>query len=90
MACDFQQCGILTCVDSDKPVQPPFKLRNSRWCSVSRLEIIEYSRDRLQADLRICLSHIPHCLKSHALAQLFKYKACLLIFVEALDFSNIP
>ena len=26
---DFQQCGILTSVDSDKPVQLPFKLRNS-------------------------------------------------------------
>ena len=29
-SCDFQQCGILTSVDSDKPVQPPFKLRNSK------------------------------------------------------------
>ena len=27
---DFQQCGILTSVDSDEPVQPPFKLRNSK------------------------------------------------------------
>ena len=27
VTCDFQQCGILTSVDSDKPVQPPFKLR---------------------------------------------------------------
>ena len=24
MTCDFQQCGILTSVDSDAPVQPPF------------------------------------------------------------------
>ena len=23
--CGFQQCGILTSVDSDKPVKPPFK-----------------------------------------------------------------
>ena len=35
LACDFQQCGILTIVDSDEPLQPPFKLRNSKWCSVS-------------------------------------------------------
>ena len=37
MSCDmyFQQCGILTSVDSDEPVQPPFKLRNSKLCSVS-------------------------------------------------------
>ena len=27
---DFQQYGILTCVDSDEPGQSPFKLRNSK------------------------------------------------------------
>ena len=27
---DFQQCVILTSVISDEPVQPPFKLRNSK------------------------------------------------------------
>ena len=27
---DFQQQGILTSADSDKPTQPPFKLRNSK------------------------------------------------------------
>ena len=26
--CDFQQCGILTSVDSYESVQPPFQLRN--------------------------------------------------------------
>ena len=30
VTCDFQQCGILTSVDSDEPVQPPIKLRNSK------------------------------------------------------------
>ena len=35
MTCDFQQCGILTSVDSDESVQPPFKLRISKCCSVS-------------------------------------------------------
>ena len=30
VTCDFQQCGILTSVDSDEPLQPPFKLRNSK------------------------------------------------------------
>ena len=30
VTCDFQQCGILTCVDSIEPVQPPFKLRFSK------------------------------------------------------------
>ena len=27
-ACDFQQLDILTSVDSDEPLQHPFKLRN--------------------------------------------------------------
>ena len=27
MTSDFQQCGILISVDSDEPVQPPFKLK---------------------------------------------------------------
>ena len=77
MTCDFQQCDILTSVDSDEPVQPLFKPRNSKWCSVSSLTLIEYSWDyqRLwsdcayaQADLRFCWSHIPHCWKSHVAA----------------------
>ena len=76
---DFQQFDILASVNSDEPLQPPFKLRNSKWCSVSSLTIIEYSRDKqrlwsdsayAQADLRLCWSHKPHCWKSHALAQL--------------------
>ena len=76
---DFQKCGIFTSVDSDEPLQPPFRLRNSKWCSVSSLTIIAYSSDlhRLwsdcayaQTDLRLCWSHIPNCWKSHALAQL--------------------
>ena len=30
VTCDFQQNCILTSVDSDAAVQPPFKLRNSK------------------------------------------------------------
>ena len=72
---DFQQCGNLKSADSDKPVQPPFKLTNSKWCSVSSLTVIEYSSNQqrlwsdctyAQADLRLCWSHIPHCWKSYA------------------------
>ena len=28
LACEFQQCGILTSVYSNEPMQSPFKLRN--------------------------------------------------------------
>ena len=45
MTCDFQQCGILTSVDSDESVHPPFKLRNSKCCLVSGLCVIDYSSD---------------------------------------------
>ena len=41
VTCDFQQSGILTSVDSDESIQPPFKLRNSERCSVSSLTVIE-------------------------------------------------
>ena len=34
--CDFQQYGILTSGESDEPVQPPFKLINSKWYLVSK------------------------------------------------------
>ena len=37
----FPQCGILTSVGSGEAVQPPFKLRNSKWCSVSSLALIK-------------------------------------------------
>ena len=43
VAWDFQQFDILTSVDSYQPLQPPFKLGISKWCSVSSLTIIEYS-----------------------------------------------
>ena len=80
MTFDFQQCGILTWIDSDEPVQPLFKLRNFKNCSVSSLIFKEYSSDKqrlwsdcayAQADLRLCWSHIPHCWKSHVAAQLW-------------------
>ena len=45
VTCDFQQCGILTSVDSGELVQTSFKLRNSKWCSVRSLTVIEYSSD---------------------------------------------
>ena len=79
VTCDFQQCGILTSVDSDESVQPPFKARNCKWCSVSSLALIEYTSDKqwlwsvcahAQAGLSLSLSHIPHCWKSHVAAQI--------------------
>ena len=57
-----------------------YKLRNSKWCSVSNLILIEYPSDKLrlwsdcayaQADLSLCWSHIPYCWKSHVAAHVF-------------------
>ena len=41
----FPAMWHLASVDSDEPVQPPLKLRNSKWCSLSSLTLIEYSSD---------------------------------------------
>ena len=75
----FQQCGILKSLDSYQLVQLPFKIRNSECCSGNSLTLIEYSSDLQRlwsdcayalADLSLCWSHIPHCWKSHVVAQL--------------------
>ena len=84
MTRDFQQCGILTSVDSDEPVQPSCKFRNSKWCSVSNLTLIEYSSDKqrlwsdcvyTQAGLRLCWSYVPDCWKSYVKAHMWLAKA---------------
>ena len=41
VTCNFQQCGILTSVDSDEPVQPPDKLRIPKCCSVGSSTLIK-------------------------------------------------
>ena len=65
------------CTDSSESVQPPLKLRNSKWCSISSLTLLEYSSDKhrlwsdctyAQAGLSLCWSHIPHYWKSHVAA----------------------
>ena len=76
---DFKQCGILTSVDSDEPVQPPFKLRNSKLCCISCLTVKGYLIHLqslwsvfayAQADLNFCWSHIQYCWKFHAAAHI--------------------
>ena len=52
---DFQQCVILTSVDSDKPVQPSFKLRNSKLCSVSSLTLKKVFKQLAKALIRLCV-----------------------------------
>ena len=32
VTCDSQQCDILSSVDPDEPLQPPFKRRGSKLC----------------------------------------------------------
>ena len=78
MTWDFQQGGNLTNVDSDESVQPLFKLRNSKWCSVSSLTLVEYSSDmqmlwsdcaQAQAGLSRCWLHIRHLFSLSYLQQ---------------------
>ena len=39
MACDFHQCGIFSCLDSDERVQPPFKHRKRLAKGLIRLRV---------------------------------------------------
>ena len=49
--------AILTSVDSDEPVQPPLKLRNSKCCSISSLtDQQQYSKTCLKWPLKIRLN----------------------------------
>ena len=41
MTHDFQQFGNVASVDPDEPVHPPFKLINSKRCSVSSFIFID-------------------------------------------------
>ena len=56
VTCDFQLCGILTSVDSDVPVQPPFKLKTSKWCSLS-----SFDTHRIFKGLAKALIRLPVC-----------------------------
>ena len=76
--CDFQQCGILTSVDSDELVLPPFKLRDSRWCAVSSLTLIDYSTLKILAKalirLRICTGCSEALLVAHTILLEFSWR----------------
>ena len=56
VTCGFQQFDILTSVDSEEPLQPPFKLRNSKWCSVS-----SYNNHRILKRLAKALIRLRIC-----------------------------
>ena len=97
VTCDSQQCGILTSIDSDEPVQPPFELGNSKWCSVSCLTVIEYLSDQqrhwsdcayARADLRLCWSHIPQFLEISCRGSyyIFIHSACMRSYLVWLKF----
>ena len=95
VTCDFQQYGILTSVDSDEPVQPPFKLQNFKWCSASSLTLIEYSSDKqrrwsdcahAKVGLSLCWSHIPHCWKSLAWVPVWSF---FLLFYLSVPWSKM-
>ena len=37
VTCDFKQFGILISVDSDKPLQPPFRTLFGQWLNAHRI-----------------------------------------------------
>ena len=59
--CDLHQCVILTSEDSDEPVQPPFKRKNSKWCFVSSLT----RQAKALIRLRVCAGWAEALLVAH-------------------------
>ena len=74
--CDFQQCGIMTCVESEEPVQPPVMLRSSKCCSASSLTQATSKVSDQTAHMRrlawAFAGHKPHYWKFHVAAQFFR------------------
>ena len=62
-ACDFHQCGILTSVDSDEPVQPPFKHRTSK--NVRSVELNTHRIWKALIRLRVCAGWSEALLVAH-------------------------
>ena len=58
--CDFQQCGILTCVDSARPMQT---LNNHKNSILKRLAKALIRLRVCTGCLSLCWLHISHCWK---------------------------
>ena len=99
--CNFQQCGILTrlSVDTDEPVQPPSKLRNSKWSSASSLRDIMLFKQQAKPliKLRICASWSEplliatnHIVGNLMLQRIFKFQLCVVkVLVRRVRFHII-
>ena len=62
VTCDFQQFGILISVDSDKPLQPPFRTLFGQWLNTHRI----FKRlEKALIRLRVCAGWSEPLLVSH-------------------------
>ena len=62
MTCNFQQCGILTSVDTDEPVQPPVRMQFGQYLNSHRIfELLAKALIRL----RICAGWSEPLLVAH-------------------------
>ena len=89
--CDFQQCGILTWIDSNKPVQPPFKRTNSkcRWVSSLSHRIFKQLAKALII-LRVCSGWSEALLVAHTTLLEISCRGSLILFVLSYCFSVQP
>ena len=65
MTCDFQQCAILTSLDSDEPVQPPVKFRNTKLSSISSFTSLIKRQAKALISLRVCAGWSEPLLVAH-------------------------
>ena len=54
--CGFQQCGNLTSIDSDKPLQSVFKLRTPSRCFDNTWQVYNYTKSRQSVSCKNCNS----------------------------------
>ena len=89
-AWDFQQFDILTSVDSDKPVQSPFKPRSSKWCSNSSLTIKNIKATSKGSDQTARMRRLIWVFAGHTyhnVGNLMHWLKCFLLYTNPVFFS---
>ena len=92
MTRDFHQCCILTSVDSNEPVQPPFKLMFGQWLNINRI----FKRLAMALiSLRVCAGSSEPLLVAHTTllemschGSFFINTVACVIPIQAMQFIN--
>ena len=89
--CDFQQCAILKCLESEEPVQPPYQLRNSKCCLDSSFYSQRLFKQLAKAliRLRICAGWSEPLLVAHTTLLEISCRGSFMVSLVRLSFMGI-